>query len=75
MTVSSIPVVDVRDWHAGGDARARFTATVGEALIWTLGQGLGPAFTDEAREAWLAAYTLLAGVMQAGAAEADAAAA
>lgn len=35
MTVSSIPVVDVRDWHAGGDARTRFTATVGAALADT----------------------------------------
>jgi isopenicillin N synthase-like dioxygenase len=32
MSESSIPVVDVRDWHAGGAARDRFTATVGEAL-------------------------------------------
>lgn len=61
--------------HRGYGVEDRHYATVGEALIWTLRQGLGPAFTDEAREAWIAAYTLLAGVMQAGAAEADAAAA
>lgn len=61
--------------HRGYGVDDRHYDTVGEALIWTLGQGLGPAFTDEAREAWLAAYGLLAGVMQAGAAEADAAAA
>ena len=38
--------------------------TVGEALLWTLSQGLGNAFTEEAREAWLAVYTALAGEMQ-----------
>lgn len=44
----------VEDWHYD---------VVGQALIWTLEQGLAEAFTDEARDAWLAAYTLLAGVM------------
>lgn len=38
-------------------------APVGEALIWTLGQGLGDAFTDEVKDAWLAAYALLSSVM------------
>ncbi len=37
---------------------------VAEALLWTLGQALGEAFTEEARAAWVAAYTLLAGQMQ-----------
>lgn len=40
---------------------------VGEALIWTLGQGLGEDFTPPVREAWEAAYGLLAGVMIAAA--------
>lgn len=38
-------------------------ATVGEALLWTLGAGLADAFTDEVKEAWTAAYTLLSGAM------------
>lgn len=38
--------------------------TVGEALIWTLGAGLGDDFTDEVKEAWLTAYTLLATTMK-----------
>lgn len=38
--------------------------TVGEALIWTLGAGLGDAFTEEVKEAWVAAYTLLATTMK-----------
>ena len=44
-------------------------ATVGQALIETLATGLGTAFTQEVREAWLAAYGLLAGVMIAAAGE------
>ena len=50
----------------------RHYATVGEALLWTLEQGLGPAFTPEVRLAWTSAYGLLAGAMQAGAREAAA---
>jgi hemoglobin-like flavoprotein len=60
--------------HRGYGVEDRHYATVGEALLWTLAQGLGPAFTDEAREAWLAAYALLASVMKQGAAESKAAA-
>lgn len=44
----------VENWHYD---------KVGEALIWTLEQGLAEAFTPEVKEAWVAAYTLLAGVM------------
>ena len=44
-------------------------ATVGQALIDTLQVGLGAGFTAEVSEAWLAAYTLLAGVMTSAAAE------
>lgn len=44
----------VEDWHYD---------IVGQALIWTLEQGLGDAFTEDVREAWVAAYTLLSGVM------------
>ena len=38
--------------------------TVGAALLWTLEQGLGEAFTPETREAWTATYLTLAGVMK-----------
>lgn len=37
--------------------------TVGEALLWTLDQGLGDAFTDDVKEAWTITYTTLATVM------------
>lgn len=41
--------------------------TVAHALIWTLEQGLGDAFTDDVRDAWIAAYTLLSDTMIAAA--------
>jgi hemoglobin-like flavoprotein len=34
--------------------------TVGSALLWTLGQGLGDKFTPEVKSAWTAVYGLLA---------------
>lgn len=40
---------------------------VGAALLWTLGQGLGDAFTPELEAAWTAAYKALAEVMIAAA--------
>ncbi|MHB8886742.1 MAG: globin family protein [Methylovirgula sp.] len=38
--------------------------TVAQALLWTLEQGLGDAFTPATRDAWIAAYSLLATTMQ-----------
>ena len=38
--------------------------TVGSALLWTLQQGLGEAFTLDVRNAWSTAYGLLAVEMQ-----------
>ena len=37
--------------------------TVGSALLWTLEQGLGEAFTDEVKEAWTTTYVTLSTVM------------
>lgn len=42
---------------------------VGEALLWTLGKGLGDEFTAEVKEAWTQTYTTVAGVMKESAAE------
>jgi hemoglobin-like flavoprotein len=53
--------------HVGYGVRDEDYETVGEALLWTLQQGLGAAFTSEMRDAWAAAYELLASVMQQGA--------
>jgi hemoglobin-like flavoprotein len=57
--------------HAGYGVQPHHYVTVGDALLWTLAQVFGPAFTSEVREAWTAAYVLLATIMQ-EAAQADA---
>jgi nitric oxide dioxygenase len=36
---------------------------VGQALLWTLEQGLDADFTPAVRDAWIEAYTLLSGAM------------
>jgi hemoglobin-like flavoprotein len=56
--------------HAGYGVQDAHYDTVAEALLWTLEQGLGEGFTPQVRDAWIAAYGLLAGAMQAGAKEA-----
>jgi hemoglobin-like flavoprotein len=55
--------------HAGYGVTDEHYDTVATALLWTLEQGLGDAFTPAAREAWIAAYLLLAGTMKAAARE------
>jgi hemoglobin-like flavoprotein len=49
--------------HAGYGVTPQMFGTVGQALIDTLGVGLGDAFTSECRDAWLAAYGILSSVM------------
>jgi hemoglobin-like flavoprotein len=59
-----------------GKRHARYGVTdthyepVGAALLWTLEQGLGPAFTPSTREAWTATYATVASVMKDAAATA-----
>ncbi len=50
--------------HTGYGVKDEHYETVGTALIWTLGQGLGDDFTEETKEAWIATYTLLATTMK-----------
>lgn len=59
--------------HVDYGVKDHHYATVGNALLWTLGQGLGPAFDREVEEAWTEVYTLLANTMRTAAAEAHAA--
>lgn len=40
---------------------------VADAFLWTLGQGLGDAFTDDVKEAWVVTYTAVANAMIEGA--------
>jgi hemoglobin-like flavoprotein len=50
--------------HAGYGVNKHDYETVGEALLWTLEQGLGPGFTPDVREAWEAVYAFVAGAMR-----------
>ncbi len=62
---SLIPAVqDLGRRHTEYGTQPQHYDVVGEALLWTLEQGLGEAFTPEAKEAWTRAYTTLAGVMK-----------
>jgi hemoglobin-like flavoprotein len=57
--------------HVGYGVRDSHYETVGHALIDTLEIGLGAGFTPEVRDAWNAAYALLASVMRQAADEVD----
>ena len=68
-----VPAVqDLGVRHAGYGVKDEHYDTVAEALLWTLGQGLGDDFTDEVKEAWTAAYVVLATTMKDAAAAAAA---
>jgi len=58
--------------HVGYGVQDAHYDTVGRALLWTLEQGLGPAFTPEVRDAWVETYQLVASVMQRAGGEAAA---
>ncbi len=47
--------------------KEEYYETVGEALLWTLEQGLGKDFTPEVKDAWAAAYELLSDTMKSAA--------
>jgi len=60
-----VPVAqDMAKRHVGYGVQPAHYDTVGAALLWTLEQGLGSAFTDDTRDAWATAYGILAGVMK-----------
>ena len=55
--------------HVGYNVKDEHYETVGTALLWTLGQGLGDDFTPETEAAWTGVYTVLATTMKEAAAE------
>ena len=58
------PVVrDMGQRHVGYGVKPEHYDTVGQALMWTLEQGLGSDFTAEAKAAWTAAYQTVAATM------------
>jgi hemoglobin-like flavoprotein len=63
-----VPVVeDLGRRHKDYGVEEPHYDTVAEALLWTLEQGLGEAFTEEVKEAWTAVYGVLAEVMKSAA--------
>ena len=60
--------------HLGYGVQDAHYGSVGEALLWTLEQGLGEHWTPEARDSWTELYGLATGVMQKAAKDAEAAA-
>lgn len=57
-------IEDMGRRHAAYGVTEAHYDTVGSALIWTLGQGLGEGFTSAVKDAWIEAYTTLAGAMK-----------
>ncbi|WP_321472188.1 globin domain-containing protein [uncultured Paludibaculum sp.] len=53
--------------HKAYGAEPDHYAAVGAALLWTLEQELGDAFTEEAQDDWTRLYTLVSRVMVEGA--------
>lgn len=63
------PVQKLGRDRAGYGVKAEYYDIVGEALLWTLAQGLGEEFTTPVRKAWEEAYTFLSEIMKEAAAE------
>lgn len=69
-----VPTVqDLGRRHVGYGVKDADYDTVGDALLWTLEQGLGDDFTVETREAWAEVYGILADTMKDAAAAEQAA--
>jgi hemoglobin-like flavoprotein len=59
-----VPAVqDLGRRHVGYGVKDEDYTTVASALLWTLEQGLGAGWTPSVKDSWVAAYTLLSGVM------------
>ncbi|MEK8088045.1 globin family protein [Aquabacterium sp. A3] len=62
---SLVPAVqDLGKRHVAYGVKDAHYGTVGAALLWTLGAGLGDAFTADTEAAWTEAYTVLSTVMK-----------
>lgn len=63
-----VPVAeDLARRHVGYGVKAEDYDAVGASLLYTLGAGLGDAFTPAVKAAWTDAYVTLSGVMRAAA--------
>lgn len=60
-----VPAVqDLGKRHVAYNVKDEHYDTVAAALLWTLGAGLGDAFTADVKAAWTEAYTILATAMK-----------
>jgi hemoglobin-like flavoprotein len=59
-----VTLEDLARRHVAYGVKNEHYDKVGEALLWTLEQGLGPAFTPQAREAWTALYGAVVTIMR-----------
>jgi hemoglobin-like flavoprotein len=66
----STKVEDLGRRHAGYGVTDAHYDSVGAALLWTLEQGLGRAWTPEVAAAWTEVYGMLSGIMRNAAARA-----
>ena len=61
-----VPAIqDLGRRHVGYGVTDAHYDTVGEALLWTLEQGLKEDFTPDVQESWTMAYSILADTMKA----------
>ena len=58
--------------HVRYGVRTEHFDVVGAALLWTLEQGLGERFTPAVRDAWIAAWDVIADAMRTGMRRAEA---
>ena len=66
-----VPAVqDLGRRHVKYGVKDQHYDTVATALVWTLEQGLGQAFTPDVKQSWVAAYTILSTTMKDAAAQA-----
>ena len=62
-----LTIQDLGKRHVGYGVKDEYYETVGEALLWTLEQGLGKDFTPDVKDAWVEAYKLLSDIMKSAA--------
>jgi hemoglobin-like flavoprotein len=70
LDVLTSKVEDLGRRHAGYGVTDAHYDSVGAALVWTLEQGLGRAWTPEVAAAWTEVYGMLSGIMRNAAARA-----
>jgi hemoglobin-like flavoprotein len=59
-----LTIQDLGKRHVGYGVKDEYYETVGEALLWTLEQGLGKDFTPDVKDAWAETYKLLSDIMK-----------